>query len=132
MTANQVCHADVVTRKHDALQREIKSLKPSRTATLWLQYMWTCWIFFGNTSGKSVLATGNFISKPFQKCYHIWRLLGTVTIRNLDWCTFSECPVCKMSMYEHFKQRLHVVRRSDRHWAAFPLTLLLSRCSCIA
>ena len=32
VTADQVCHADVVTRIHDALQREIKSLKPFRTA----------------------------------------------------------------------------------------------------
>ena len=39
VTVDQDCHADVVTRIYDDLQREIKYLKPSRTATIWLLHM---------------------------------------------------------------------------------------------
>ena len=36
MSADQVCQSGVITRIGDALQRETKSLKSYRTATLWL------------------------------------------------------------------------------------------------
>ena len=39
MSADEVCHTDVMTRIDDALKRVTTSLKSSRTAALWLQYM---------------------------------------------------------------------------------------------
>lgn len=39
MTADQVCQADVMTRIDNSSQRNAKSMKSSRTSTLWLQYM---------------------------------------------------------------------------------------------
>ena len=39
MSADQVCQSDVMKRIHDALEKETRLLKSSRTATLWLQYI---------------------------------------------------------------------------------------------
>ncbi|XP_062500813.1 uncharacterized protein LOC134178048 [Corticium candelabrum] len=71
MSADQVCQSGVITRIGDVLQRETKSLKSYRTATLWLQYMDMVDILRMYIR-ESILATGNCISKLFQKCSLTW------------------------------------------------------------
>ena len=98
MSADQVCQSGVITRIGDALQRETKFLKPSKTATLWLQYMHMVDILCKYVWAECILATGNCISKLLQKCSLTWPHVDTTTTQNLHGYICSECLISTMSI----------------------------------
>ena len=129
VTTDQVCHADVVTRIHDALQKEIKSLKPSRTATLRLQCMDMLDILWKHIRAER---TGNWelhlqaLSEmlPYLAAsgHSHYTKSGLVYLQRMSSLQDDHPCVC-----EHFKQGLHVVRRSDRHWVGLSSDLVIEQ-----
>ena len=125
VTADQVIHADVVTRIHDALQREIKSLKPSRTATLWLQYMLDILRkhIRAERTGRWELhlqALSEMLPYLAASGHNHYTKYGLVYLQRMS--SLQDDHPC---VYENFKQGLHVVRRSDRYWAGLSSDLVI-------
>ncbi len=129
ITADQVCQEEVMTRINDSLQREADSLKSSRTATLWFQYMDMVSILRKYIRAER---TGNWelhlqaVSKmlPYLAAsghnnYTRSALVYLQRMSNLQ----DEHP----HVYEHFVNGLHVVRRSDRHWAGLSSDLVIEQ-----
>ena len=129
ISADQVCHSDVMTRISEGLQREMETLKSSRTAALWLQYMEMVDIL-----RKFIRAerTGNWelhlqaISEmlPYMAAsghnhYTKSRLVYLQRMSHLQ----EEHP----HVYEHFVNGLHVVRRSSRYWAGLSTDLVIEQ-----
>ena len=129
MSADQVCQSGVLTRIGDALQRETESMKSSRTATLWLQY-----IGMVDILRKYIRAerTGNWelhlqaVSEmlPYlAACGHnhytksAWIYLQRMSNLHND----------HLDVYQHFREGLHVVRRSDRYWAGLSSDLIIEQ-----
>ena len=127
MSADQVCQSGVITRIGDALQRETKSLKSSRTATLWLQYMDMVdilrkYIRAEHTGNRKLhLQTVSEMLPFLAACGHnhytksAWIYLQRMS--NLH----NEHP----DVYQHFRG-LHAVR-SGRHWAGLSSDLIIEQ-----
>ena len=98
MSADQVCQSGVITRICDALQRETKLLKSSKTATLWLQYKHMVDILRKYIQAECIPATGNCISKLLQKCSLTWPHVDTTTTQNLHGYICSECLISTKSI----------------------------------
>ena len=115
MSAGQVCQSGVITRIGDALQRKTKSMKLSRTATLWLQYVyivdilqvypcrmyWQLGIASPNCFRNAPLL-GRMWAQPLHKSAWIY-LQRTSNLHNEH-----------LDVHQHSREGLHVVR-SDRH-----------------
>ncbi len=106
ISADQVCQADVITRIRDALQRNIKSTKSSRTATLWFQYMDMVDILRkyirAERTGKLGIAPPN--------CFRNAPILGSIWTQSLhEICMDIMCNEC-MS----FKKRIQVCMNSSK------------------
>ena len=129
MSADQVCRADVMTRIDDTLMRVTTSLKSSRTATLWLQYMdmvdilrkyiraertgnWELHLQAVSEMLPYLAASGH---NNYTKSAWVY-LQRMATLQN-------DCP----DVYQQFKEGLHVVRRSDRYWAGLSSDLIIEQ-----
>ncbi len=84
ISADQVCQADVITRIHDALQRNIKS---SRTATLWFQYMDMVDILRKYIRAER---TGNWEIAP-PNCFRNAPILGSIWTQSLHEICMDIC-----------------------------------------
>ena len=129
ISADQVCQSDVVTRIDVGLQREIESLKSSRTSALWLQYMNMI-----DVLRKFIRAerTGNWelhlqaLSEmlPYMAAsgHNHYTKSGLVYLWRM-----SNLQVEHIHVYQHFVNSLHVVRRSDRYWAGLSTDLVIKQ-----
>ena len=118
MCADQVCQSDVVYRINDALEREGKSLKSSRTATLWLQYIEMVGILRKYIRAER---TGNW-ELHLQTLSDMLPYLAASGHNNYTKSVLvylqqmHDLQDKHPDVYEHFKASLHIVRRSDHHW----------------
>ena len=129
MSADQICQSDLMNKVRDALQTEAKALKSSRTAALWLQYMemvdilrrfiraertgdWELHLQSLSEMLPYMAASGH---NNYTKS--LWVYLQRMS--NLQ----GEHP----DVYQHFKEGLHVVRRSDRQWGGLSSDLVIEQ-----
>ena len=129
MSADQVYQSDVMKRMHEALEKETGLLKSSRTATLWLQYMEMVDILRKYIRAER---TGNwdlhlqalsemlpYLAASGHNHYAKSILVYLQRMFKLE----EKHP----DVYLQFKVGLHVVRRSDRHWAGLPSDLVIEQ-----
>ena len=129
MSADQVSRADVISRIDDTLKRVTISLKSSRTATLWLQYMDMVDILRKYIRAER---TGNWelhlqaVSEmlPYLAAsgHNNYTKSAWVYLQRMDTLE-NDCP----DVYRLFKEGLHVVRRSDRYWAGLSSDLIIEQ-----
>ena len=129
MTADQVCQEYVMTRINDSLQREVNSLKSSRTATLWLQYMDMVSILRKYIQAER---TGNWelhLQAVFEMLPYV-AASGHNNYTKSAWVYLQRMSNLQDEyphVYEHFVNGLHVVRRSDRYWAGLYSDLVIEQ-----
>ena len=118
MSADQVCQSGVLTRIGDALQRETESMKSSRTATLWLQYI------------DMVDILRKYIR---TECTGNWELRLQTVSEMLPYLTacghnhYTKSAWIYLQLYQHFREGLHVVRRSYRYWAGLSSDFIIEQ-----
>ena len=129
VSADQVCCSDAITRIGAALQASKESIKSSRTATLWIQYM-----DMVDTLSKFIWAerTGNWelhlqaVSEmlPYLAAYghNNYTKSALIYLQQMSHLQ-DEHP----EVYQHFQAGLHVVRRSDHHWAGLSSDLVIGQ-----
>ncbi len=127
ISVNDVCSTDVIQRISTILEEKIDSLKSSRTASLWLQYMKMIDILRQYIRAEH---TGNWalhldaISKmlPYLAASGHNHYSKSAWVY-LQW--MSQLEEQHPDIYQQFQEGLHVVRRSDRLWAGLSTDLVI-------
>ena len=129
MSADQVCQSGVLTRIGDAVQRETESMKSSRTATLWLQY-----IDMVDILRKYIRAerTGNWELhlQTVSEMLPYLAACGHNHYTKSAWIYLQRMSNLRNDhpdVYQHFLEGLHVVRRSNRYWAGLSSDLIIEQ-----
>ena len=132
VSVDQVCRSEATTRIGYALQTNKASMKSSRTATLWMQYMDMVDIL-----RKFIRAecTGNwdlhpqvvsemlpYLAASGHNNYTKSALIYLIYLQRMSHLQ-DEHP----EVYQHFQAGLHVVRRRDRHWAGLSSDLVIEQ-----
>ena len=129
MTADQVCQEYVMTRINDSLQREVNSLKSSRTATLWLQYMDIVSILRKYIRAERIGNWELHVQAVFEMLPYL-AASGHNNYTKSAWVYLQRMSNLQDEyphVYEHFVNGLHVVRRSDRYWAGLSSDLVIEQ-----
>ena len=111
------------------LQREMKSLKSSRTSALWLQYMNMVDVlrkfvqaeYTGNWE-LHLQALSEMLPYIAASGHNHYTKSGFVYLKRM-----SNLQVQHHHVYQHFVNGLHVVRRSDRCWAGLSTDLVIEQ-----
>ena len=127
MSVDQVCCSDAITRIGAALQASKESIKSSRTATLWMQYM-----DMVDTLRKFLRAehTGNW-ELHLQAVSEMLPYLAASGHNNYTKSALIYLQQMSLlqdehpEVYQHFK--FHVVRRSNHHWAGLYSDLVIEQ-----
>ena len=129
VSIEEVCSTDVIKKITAVLQQKIDSLKSSRTATLWLEYMNMVDILRQYIRAER---TGNWdlhleaVSKmlPYLAAseHNHYTKSAWVYLQQMHQLDKQHPDV-----YQHFQQGLHVVRRSDRLWAGLSTDLVIEQ-----
>ena len=129
LSVHQVCQTEVIQKLKESLKSKVCSLQSSRTASLWLQYLdmidilrnfiraqhvgnWELHLQSLSDMLPYLAASGH---NHYTKC--VWIYLQQMS--KLE----DEHP----TVYRHFIQGLHVVRRSNRLWAGLPTDLVIEQ-----
>ena len=127
LSVHQVCQTEVIQKLKESLKSKVCSLQSSRTASLWLQYMdmidilrnfiraqhignWELHLLSLSDMLPYLAASGH---NHYTKC--VWIYLQQMSKLEDDHPT----------VYRHFIQGLHVVKRSNRLWAGLPTSLVI-------
>ena len=129
VSVQQVCQADVINRIKKVLVSKIESMKSSRTASLWLQYMDMIDIL-----RKFIRAqrTGNW-ELNLQALSNMLPYLAASGHNHYTKCVWiylqqmSKLEDEHPEVYCHFLRGLYVVRRSDRLWAGLSTDLVIEQ-----
>ena len=127
--ADHVCKDNIIAKINDAVQEKKKDLKSSRTATLWLQYM-----DMVDIVRKYIRAerTGNW-ELHLQAVSEMLPYMAASGHNNytrsalLYLQRMSHLQEDHPEVYQHFKNGLHVIRRSDRYWAGLSSDLVIEQ-----
>lgn len=128
-TVEEACQSEELIRVTDRLQTAQQSMKSSRTAKLWLQFMkmmeilrkflkgerlgmWELHMTAMHEMMPYLAASGHNL---YTKCLHVY-------LQHM-----TKLPETSPEVHRHFSQGLHVVRRSDRLWAGLSADLVIEQ-----
>ena len=129
ISADDVCRSDVIQRITTILEEKIDSLKSSRTASLWLQYMKMVDILRQYIRAER---TGNW-ALHLEAIYKMLPYLAASGHNHYSksaWVylqRMSQLEKQHPDIYQQFQEGLHVVRRSDRLWAGLSTDLVIEQ-----
>jgi len=129
LTVEDVCKSATISRIDDVFQSKKQSLKISRTAALWLQYMDMIDILRKHIRAER---TGNW-NLHLQAVSEMLPYMATSGHNNytkslhLYLQQMSNLQNNHPEVYRHFQDGLHVIRRSDRYWAGLSSDLVIEQ-----
>lgn len=129
MSAAQVCQDNVIIKIDDALQTKKESLKSSRVAAMWFQYMDMIDILCKHIRAKH---TGNR-ELHLQAVSEMLPYLATSGHNNYTKSALiylqqmSHLQDDNLEVYQCFQDGLHVIRWSDRYWAGLSSDLVIEQ-----
>ena len=129
LSVNDVCSADVIQRITTILEEKIDSLKSSRTASLWLQYMKMVDILRQYIRAER---TGNWALHldAISKMLPYLAVSGHNHYSKSVWVylqRMSQLEKQHPDIYRQSQEGLHVVRRSNRLWAGQSTHLVIEQ-----
>ena len=129
ISVDEVCSTDVIQMITNILKEKIDSLKSSRTAALWLQYMNMVDILRQYIRAEH---TGNWALhlECISKMLPYLAASGHNHYTKSAWVylqRMSQLEEQHPDIYQQFQEGLHVVRRSDRLWAGLSTDLVIEQ-----
>ena len=128
-SVHQVCQTEVIQKLKESLKSNVCSLQSSRTASLWLQYLDIIDILRNFIRAQHI---GNW-ELHLQSLSDMLPYLAASEHNHYTKCVWiylqqmSKLEDEHPTVYRHFMQGLHVVRRSNRLWAGLPTDLVIEQ-----
>ncbi|KAG1650842.1 hypothetical protein GQR58_027696 [Nymphon striatum] len=128
-TVEDACQSEELIRVTDRLQTSQQSMKSSRTAKLWLQFMKMMEILRKFLKGERLglwefHMTAMYEMMPYLAAsgHNLYTKSLHVYLQHM-----TKLPETFPEVHRHFSQGLHVVRRSDRLWAGLLADLVIEQ-----
>ena len=128
-TISQACDSEVLARILEQLETKKQSMKDSRTATLWLQFMKMMQILRKFLKGERLGIWDLHVQAMYEMLPYLAASGHNLYTKSLHIYLqyITKLPETSPEVFRHFNEGLHVVRRSDRLWAGLSADLVIEQ-----